>query len=318
MSLAAREDMLATLEEELFSLAGEGAGATAPGPIFILGAPRTGSTILYQMLVAGYELPYISNATNGMFAEIPIVGFSLQAPWTRFDRILARSAYGKVDGPMQPSEGSAVMRRWFGGGHPSEIVSAEPLPSAVAHMQSTFAAASALFGKPVVIKNAWNCFRIAALGRLLPQASFVWIRRDIAASALSDLAARYATKNDPNEWNSATPRNIEELRKRPYWEQVVENQFEFSRAISEAFAALPPIRCAELWYEDLCARPAETLGMLTSHLSLQEGEGIRRVLDVQEGERASRLSQKDRSMVLDYVSSQQERLASCRREAADA
>src|SRR5262249_7932126 len=113
--------------------------------------------------------------------------------------------------------------------------------------------------KPLVIKNAWNCFRIPALARLLPAARFLWVRRDIGTAAKSDLHARYSTKGSPVIWNSATPHNVESLRARPYWEQVVENQFEFNAAMHRDLNAHAKERFLEVWYEDLCADPSFTL-----------------------------------------------------------
>lgn len=296
------------VEAELFATARAKLPTAVEGPLFILGAPRTGSTILYQTIVAGFNLPYFSNLTNSHFARRPIIGLSLQAAWPP-DDVTSTSAYGKIAGPMQPSEASEVMKRWFGGGHPSEIVSSEPLTDTSPHIQETIAAAFALFGKPLVIKNAWNCFRISALARLLPNSAFVWIRRDIAASACSDLEARYATKGDSNAWNSATPRNVDELRKLPYWEQVTENQFEFARAVSETCALLERDRTAQIWYEDFCADPAAALEKLRSELAALRQCSLGKIVEVRQGDPRSRLSEGDCRKIEDYVHAQGERLA---------
>ena len=257
----------AGLETELFATAAERPNKVTGGPIFILGAPRTGSTISYQALVAAYGLPYLANLTNQHFAEHPIIGLWLQAGVPIFDRISGQSQFGKVEGAWQPSEASAVMAAWLGSGHPSEVVSARALPEREAHFRRTIDATHRLFGRPLVIKNAWNCFRLPYLRAALPEATFIWIRRDLAASACSDLRARYVVQGDPNAWNSATPRNWGALRARPYWEQVVENQAEFSRAIAEGLVGLPPERWAEIWHEDLCANPEGSLGTLGSTLT---------------------------------------------------
>jgi Sulfotransferase family len=281
------------------------------GPLFILGAPRTGSTFLYQAMAAAFELPYIANLTNDGFAETPIVGLSIQAAWPSFGQLSAESRYGKTLGPFQPSEGSAVMRHWFGGGHPSELVSREALPDRIEHMRATIRAATRIFGRPLLIKNAWNCFRIEALARLFPNAAFVWIRRDIGNSATSDLNARYAVHGDPLTWNSATPRNVEALRKLPYWEQVVENQVAFGRAIEEGFSELPAGRVATIWYEDLCAAPSSALGRLAGMLECLAGVDVKRTLPVRSPkEDYGALQPCDRERLTAYVTAQAQRLSS--------
>lgn len=301
-----RNSPYAELERAL--LAQVGTAPQGPGPIFILGSPRTGSTFLYQAMAAGFELPYIANLTNDHFADVPVLGFSVQAAWPSFEGLLAESRFGKISGALQPSEGSALMRRWFGGGHPSEVVSRDFLPGQEAHMAATMAGAERLFKRPLLIKNAWNCFRIAALARAFPRAAFIWIRRDVAASAASDLRARYVVQRDPTSWNSATPRNVEALRKRPYWEQVVENQVEYARAISEAFAGLPRGAFAAVWYEDLCQSPSESLARLARRLDALRGLELHRLLRVHAAEGDADLPAEDSTRLRAYLASAGARL----------
>lgn len=101
-------------------------------------------------------------------------------------------------------------------------------------MRGTLAAVEAVTGKPQLMKNAWNCFRLPDLARRFPGAGFIWLRRDVRAAAESDFAARYAVQGDALTWNSATPANVDELRRLSPEGQVLENQYEFSRAISDA------------------------------------------------------------------------------------
>jgi hypothetical protein len=238
--------------------------AAAPAPIFILGAPRTGSTVLYQALCSRFGLPYIANLTNDHFARTPIVGLTIQKAVPV--RIHYASRYGKTDGAFQPSEGSAVMTRWFGGGHPSALVSACILEGKEPHFLATLTAAEALFGAPLVIKNAWNCFRVRYLAKALPFARFIWIRRDVADAAKSDLAARYRTKGSAREWNSATPENIEELRRMAPAAQVVENQHAFNIAVAAGLNHHAEGRWREVWYEDFCGDPDAVLSDLGAFL----------------------------------------------------
>ena len=242
-----------------------------PSAVFVLGSPRTGSTLLYQAISFGLSLPYIANLTNDYFAETPILGLTMQAGLARHIVPSFRSSFGKTTGLLQPSEGSAVMRTWFGGDHPSQSRSARFVPGARARCEETLAAAFALNARPLVIKNAWNCFRIEDIASMDGKPAFVWIRRDIGDAAKSDLSARYVVQGSNQTWNSATPANVEALRSRPYWEQVVENQFEFNRAVGEALRTLHPGRYIEVWYERFCSDPvgelqriARSIGIATS------------------------------------------------------
>jgi hypothetical protein len=249
-------------------LLAEGERIASPRAVFVLGAPRTGSTLLYQTTIAAFRLPFISNATNAWLAETPIVGIAIQNALRL--QVGFKSAFGKTDGPLQPSEGSAVMAHWFGGGHPSQIVSARILDGREEHFLRTLAATEAICRAPLLIKNAWNCFRVDYLATALPHARFVWIRRDISDAALSDLEARYITKGDAYAWNSATPANMSELLKRAPIEQVVENQIAFNEAISTALSRNALGRSLEIWYEELAADPQGIAARLAEFLGLPQ------------------------------------------------
>lgn len=236
----------------------------SPPAVFVLGAPRTGSTIMYQVLASAFRLPFLSNAINDRSSDAPADGLALEHAAADRRRILGVSRFGKTEGPNQPSEASRVMQRWFGGGHPSQVVSADLLPGQEEDLVRTMVSAFTLYGRPLVIKNPWNCFRVSAIARALPNARFVWIRRDISAAAKSDLHARYVIGRSPMAWSSATPHNVESLRSRPYWVQVVENQFEFSVALERALNADAAGRFLEVWYEDLCAEPIATIWRLAN------------------------------------------------------
>lgn len=251
---------LPELEKLFFNLV----SITEPSPLFILGSPRTGSTPLYQSVASVFSFPYISNFINEQFGQYPIVGFALQRG-VRVE-IDWKNQFGKTTGEFQLSEGSAVVSRWFGGGHPSQLVSNSILGGEEEHFLKTLKAVEYLYGRPLLIKNAWNCFRIKYLATRLPKAKFIWIRRDISQAAKSDLLARHITKKDPNEWNSATPANVELLKKLPPAHQVVENQFEFNRAIGNDLQEFAAGKWIDIWYEDFVTRPEEVLQELASFL----------------------------------------------------
>jgi len=235
------------LEKVLFDAV---SGSISPKTIFIVGAPRTGSTILYQLMISSFGLPFFSNITNELYSKTPIIGLAVQHGLSI--GIKTENAYGKTVGEFQPSEGSAILSEWFGGGHPSQDKSFEIINGREHHFKQTLATVEHLYsGVPLIIKNPWNCFRISYLAKALPEAKFIWIRRDIVAASVSDLNARISTKESPYAWNSATPSNVNELKKLLPSEQVLENQYEFNEAINASLSELDPSRKMEVWYEDL-------------------------------------------------------------------
>ena len=132
---SAARDVVKSIEAELLGLP---RSYEEPRPVFILGAPRTGSTYLYQIIASSFNLPYFSNLTNDYFSSTPIVGLAIQHGVET--EIILSSQFGKTNGLFQPSEGSGPMRYWFGGGHPSQEVSNAILAGQEEHFLATVAA----------------------------------------------------------------------------------------------------------------------------------------------------------------------------------
>ena len=84
---------------------------------------------------------------------------------------------------------------------------------------------------------------------------------------MSDLEARFITKGSPLVWNSATPSNVDQLRLRPATEQVVENQYEYNKAIGKSLAGNPKINWCELCFEDLVQEPSVVLDKISTFLN---------------------------------------------------
>ena len=277
--------------------------------VFILGAPRTGSTFFYQLLVAATNFPFISNLVNEFFPSTPIIGLQMQINRPSADPISYRSNYGKTEGLSQPSEGSGPMTFWFGGGVPAQSKSRRVIPSREEHFLSTIRATNALFNQPLVIKNAWNCFRIEYLASALPDAKFIWIRRNITESAISDLDARISTKGSPLIWNSATPDNYQALCEMHYTAQVVENQYEFNNAVCDQLRSLEPERYTEVWYEDICGNAKGSVKHVCKTLGLSYSESRLPDSPTDRAQRPVRVSDSDLSRLESYIEKNSQRFS---------
>ncbi len=259
--------MSKVIEQLLFTELEVSADADVASPVFILGAPRTGSTTIYKAMATYFKLPFIANITNDHFSETPIVGMAIQKSMPA--EISWQASYGKTKGTFQPSEGSAVLGNWFGGGHPSQVVSHEIKVGMQEHFILTLNAIQELFGAPLLTKNPWNCFRVKYLATALPKARFIWLQRDLVETASSDLYARYVNQVDINDWNSATPANYKELQKCSPVTQVVENQFEFNKALQENLNRYAKGRWINIWFEDFLTKRDEVLEAIASRLNLE-------------------------------------------------
>lgn len=276
------------LENILFDAYGD---ARKSPVIFIVGSPRTGSTFLYQLVINFFDCCYFSNNVNEKFSNNPVIGVVLE-PEKR-NLVKYQSVGGKVKGKFEPSEASGIFKNWFGGDHPSQIKSCNVIPKKMDHMTKTINTICNITQKPLVTKNAWNCFRIEDLSKVFPDAYFIWIRRNIILSALSDLKTK---GNNKNIWNSATTTNYKEIMKMQYWEQVVEQQNEYNIAMSRSFEHLERNKWIEIWYEEICEDLLRVLKRISNFLG-------RKVTDVPIPyiECHKKPMDRDHKRIIDYV-----------------
>jgi len=230
--------------------------------IFILGSPRTGSTLIYQIMINVYNLFYFTNLTNNYFYKYPFLGSIISRPFIR--DVGFESDYGKTKGLFGPSEGSYIFKNWFGEYN-------EVFPSKKNHLITAFVNINKFINKPIVIKNAWNCFRIRALRSLIPDSKFIWIRRNIIHSANSDLKARY-NRGGPYTWNSSLTYDYKKIQKKPYYEQVVEQQYSYNKTIENDLKKLCPNDYIEIWYEDICKDLNHQLKLISNFLKIKNSK----------------------------------------------
>lgn len=260
---------IADIESRLFDGLPADPGGVAPA-VFLVGGPRAGDAIVYRALASAFRLPFLSNFVNELTPLHPAVGLAIQQGQPVVGQIGLRQPSSVLPQPFAPSDAPAVMTGWFGDGHPSQVVASEFRPGRAMHMARTVAAAAAMSGgRPLLVKNGWNSFRVKAIAGAVPRAWFIWVRRDIARAARAELAAR--RRAGPSDWQPATPANLAELERLPPARKSVENQYEFNRAISLDLSLHAPGRSTAIWFEDFIADPAGAIHWLERTVGLLRG-----------------------------------------------
>jgi hypothetical protein len=244
------DQVLAISERRLY------ARAAAPRlPIVIVtGAPRSGTTVVSQVLAAQLPVTFFNNLT-AIFPRAPIVANRLFRRLLRPRPPAYRSFYGRTAGFGRQNDGLHLWDRWLG--HDRYAVPAELAPDVAERMRRFFAAWEAVFGKPLLTKNNALATGATAVARALPTAHFVYVRREPAYAAQSILRAREVIQGsraalygvpDPERrvvgQDVATP--IEAVcAQLAYHERRMQAQRE----------ELGPQRFRVVAYEDFCAAP---------------------------------------------------------------
>jgi hypothetical protein len=236
---------------------GEGLEARADRtPIFIVGAPRSGTTLLYQLLVEGLDVGWLANAHAVQPSDVSRVEREL-APRAARAGSSWQSRHGETSEPWEPSEAGDFWYRFFPRA-PHQMEDHDATPQRVRAIRAAVRGFMDACGSPVVFKNVFNSLRIPVLATALPEARFIHIERDVATNARSLLVGR-VKRGDIDGWWSAQPAGADAVLRRSPAHQVVWQVEQMDHVATAELAALHPDRSTVLTYDELCGDPRGTL-----------------------------------------------------------
>jgi hypothetical protein len=243
--------------------------------VYIVGVPRSGGTVLSQLVSRYLPLGYINNFIARFWLR-PSVGIHLYR--TMFDEssrneIALRSTHGVSDGIHGPHEFGYFWRYWFQlDRSPTHHLTAEALDrlereglkQGLQHALEQELLNS--FGRGVVFKNVICGFQARFLTELHPRSLFVLVRRDALEVAASILNCRQQRYGSYESWWSLKPSTY------PFHiapsdpaaqvaQQVLDCQTEFEQELSS-----PGVHTMEIQYEGLCENPAAALQAICTRL----------------------------------------------------
>jgi len=201
-------------------------------PIFIIGAPRTGSTILYQSLTNLFDVQYINNLTCRFHRNL-FFGFWLtqkifgSKPHDNF-----KASHGLTYGFNAPSECGQFWYRWLPTDH-HFIDFNDITDEMVEQIRLEISAIINYFDKPLVFKNLNAGQRIRLLSKCFPDAKYIFIRRDPVYTVQSILQAKRRLGLSDHTFWSIMPPNVEELKKTGGLEQIAKQVFHIEKQILE-------------------------------------------------------------------------------------
>ena len=236
-------------------------------PVFIIGAPRCGSTLLSQVLVQSLNVGYFSNLHAQFYGSPSALERVIQTTGrdVAFD---FTSEHGRTNGWFAPSENGEYWYRFFRRSPP--YVAADdiqpPLGRAFRRSMQRFVNAC---DRPMVFKNLYVALRLQVLQRYLPEAKYIVLHRDLFDNAASILRAR-KTHHDTYDrwWSVETPNHTELLTKAPA-EQVV-SQIEAVYSLidaAEVDSDDPSDSFLHLNYQNLCDDPKAVIQEVSDFIS---------------------------------------------------
>jgi len=221
--------------------------------LFILGLPRSGTTLVYQYVVHRLRVAYFTSGV-GRFPKSPCTITRWEHKRHGDYSSDFQSNYGSVAGRTAPHEAGEVWARWFG--YEDYVRYADLDERAIGPLRRTIACVQQAFGDaPFVNKNVKHLLRLDALPRIFPKSVFLVIQRSLRDVALSVLRARHANYGDATRWWSARPPDYDALKSLPPAAQVAGQLQSLQRRMEADLSAVPAARVLTIDYESFCQRP---------------------------------------------------------------
>ena len=178
--------------------------------IFVLGCPRSGTTLTYQLLINAFETGYISNRIAPFYGAL---GFAEKffGSGARFSPVSYKSQHGVTEGSSGPHECGAFWYQFFPkDSHYSSLSIIDQ--KKINQLKKHVTLFQKSVGQPIIFKNVVNCARLQVLQSVFPDAVFIVVRRNREATVRSILKAREHVGVNAGEWWSLRPDGYESVQ----------------------------------------------------------------------------------------------------------
>lgn len=221
--------------------------------LLIVGAPRSGTTLVYQVLSRYLPVTYFTNLC-ALFPHSPITASKRLGCFLRHRQADFHSFYGNTAGLTAPNDGFHLWNRWLG----SDRYRAPDCidQQAADKMQSFFNAWLTTFGRPLLNKNNRNTDCVSLLASILNNAFFIIVRRDPVFVAQSLMIARQRIQGSQSiGWGLRSRSGSSSRDPLGYIDDVCDQILEIETRLTREELALGRDRFFEISYERFCADP---------------------------------------------------------------
>ena len=235
--------------------------------LHIIGVPRSGTTLLMQLVAAHLDVAYIDNLAAA-FWRAPAYGLRLS------DKLLGRrrtstyeSQYGRTSRIEEPHEFGRFWLELLGydemidrGAEYEERIDWKRVSLVLRNMTHAVR-------RTVAFKSFLLAMHLRCVQELLPKTCWVRIRRDPTENALSLLQLRRQYLASEDVWGGIKPREFSWLKDEPVYRQVAGQVFYVEQAMTRQIEAVGQHNVLELRYDEVCANPRQALAAIQDLLA---------------------------------------------------
>lgn len=232
--------------------------------ILVVGPPRSGSTLTYQILARYLNVTYPDNL-NSLFpksSQFAMKWFSRRTPKSR---ALIKSCYGQTCRLSGPNEGFHIWDQWLGADRYQTV---DSLPAETSIKMRTFLSQwTHEANKPFVNKNNRSTACIELLSRELKNSYFVLIQRDERDIIRSVIRGREFVQGDKHRpWGLYSQDTLGKQDPLGYVDDVCKQVRKIFQRIKNQIDVVESKRVICVPYSDLCNDPHEVLRKIAAEI----------------------------------------------------
>ncbi|WP_138432121.1 sulfotransferase family protein [Fodinibius saliphilus] len=241
-------------------------------PIFILGLPRSGTTLLYQYMAHRLKVAYFMNGTDRL-PHATALNTSIRLALFGIYHSDFSNSYGNIPGPNAPHEGGDFWAQFWG--YRDYIAYKDVSAKDEDIISGTIAKIEQLFkGVPFINKNVKNILRIDAISKIFPQSNFIVIDRELKDAGVSLIRSRKQNMGDIAQWWSVRPPNWRELEGLAPAEQIARQLIGLREKLNKDLGRIQTQRKYRLSYKQFCSAPESEIAKIAAKFSLEKKDTL--------------------------------------------
>lgn len=229
--------------------------------IFIFGLPRSGTTLISQLLAHSLDVGYINNLM-ARFWLAPLHGIRLSKSTLKNRRTTNfQSDYAATSDLADIHEFGYFWRFWLKKETMEDITRVNEREEQIdwPGLHRTLANMQHEFDRPMVFKNIFGSYHLRRLRQLLGKVIYVYIERDELDVAVSILEARRKYYPDLNTWWSYTPVEYDLLKDLDYRRQIAGQVYYLKRFYQRQIEHAGAEVTVRVDYREMCKQPQRVL-----------------------------------------------------------
>lgn len=220
--------------------------------VHVIGAPRSGTTLLTQLALSNIEIGYINNFI-ATFWNAPLYGIQLSKKLLgqNYQSDL-KSDFGRTTSIQEPHEFGYFWKKQLNYSdhlqqthNTSHVIPWEQLKNILYQMCATYS-------KPILFKSFLYGFHIEKAVQKMPKTIFLYIERDLYQNAYSILKLRQKMFGDKTVWASMKPHQYSFLKDLDIYKQIVGQVLFLNLEYKQQLNQIPEANKLLINYSDLC------------------------------------------------------------------